>query len=224
MLALLAAVWASSDVLAQAPAKSDAAPAGPRRSEEDLSKRILEELSEEERQRFRAAVNKVWHSEEVEKRRQAMQEANLAYRKALQDEVENLDVSKKVRTVLLRLMHLRFKVEGKASNGGAGQRPGKPDGNPALQPYSEGERAIITAARLKAEKTPSVVEAKLNLDRAVTQRERNLASGGYREAMRKAMEEIDPRVKRIFARRDGVRPRPTDRVPPGERRRAPTKD
>ena len=56
----------------------------------DLTKEILNELTEEERSGLRAAVNEVWQAEEVETRRREMLEANLAYRKALQKEFEEL--------------------------------------------------------------------------------------------------------------------------------------
>jgi hypothetical protein len=179
-------------------------------------------MSDEERQRFRAAINQIWHSEEVEKRRREMQEANLAYRRALQMEIRKLDASNEVRGTLLKILRLRFSQEAKAPDDLAAtagdHQGGKPDRGPA---YSPEEQGILNAARLKAEEVPAVAAAKLNLDRAVTLRERSLASANYRRVMRHAMESADPRVKRILARRDrNPRHRPTDRVPPNDRRRA----
>lgn len=199
--------------------RPDQAAAKPRAGATDTHtvKGILDELSEDERLRFRAAVNEVWHAEEVERRRQAMQEANLAYRRALQQEVQNLDASEKVRSVLLRLIQLRFKSEVKAADGAGRGAPERPGPGAQDQPYTGEDRSIITAARIKAEKTPAVIAAKRNLDGAVTTRQRNLASGEYRQAMRRAMELADPRVKRIFARIDRNpidQPRPTDRRRP----------
>ena len=173
------------------------------------AKRILEEMTEEERESFRAAVNQVWHSDEVEKHRQAMQEANLAYRRALHEEIRKLNASDKVRSVLLRLLKLRFKQEGISPDGAGAPNTAR---QPGMGPrFSEEEQSIVNAARQKAEKTPMVLAAKLNVDRAVTTRDRMVASAQYRRAMRKAMEAADPRVARIFARRDRLRPRPPER-------------
>ena len=183
-------------------------------SEGEVVKRILDTLTKEEREQFRLAVNEVWHAEEVESLRQAMLEANLAYRRALQEEIRTLDASEKVRSVLLKLMQLRFRAGIRAADG-VDSRPGaRPAVGGAGRPRSEEERAIINAARTKAEKTPAVMVAKRNLDRAVTTRQRSVASARYRQAMLRAMEAPDPRVKRIFApaeRKAIDRPRAPDR-------------
>ena len=182
--------------------------------EAERVKRILGELSEEEREQFRVAVNEVWHAEEVERRRQAMQEANLAYRRALQEEIRTVESSDKIRAVLLKLMQLRFKAGGRAVDGVDPGPAARPAVGGARRPRSEAERSIINSARLKAEKAPAVIAATRNLDKAVTTRQRSVASARYRQVMLRAMEVADPRVKRIFAageRKAIERPRTTDR-------------
>jgi hypothetical protein len=218
LVALLAGMSMAPALHAQAPleAKSKGSAEGPRPTDADLSKRIIDELSDEERQRFRAAVNQVWQAEEVKKRRQEMYEANLAYRRALKSAVQNVDAAPKVRAVLLRLMQLRFRQEAKAPEGAAPNASDRPAARPMWLPHSKEDQAILSAARLKAEKVPVVIAAKLKLDQAVTPRERNAAAGNFRVVMRAAMEAADPRVKRLFARRD--RMAPNDRRRPAERR------
>ena len=169
----------------------------------------MDELSEEERESFREAVNQVWNAEEVEKRRKEMQEANLAYRTALHSEVRKLETSEKMRTVLLKLMKLRFRQDSRPPAGSDRVNPNLQTESRPLRP--DADRRVLNAARLKAEKTPSVIEAKRNVDKAVTQREKNFASGKYREVMRRAMIQADPRVERIFQRSDRPRPIPEKR-------------
>ena len=166
----------------------------------DLTKEILSKLTEEERRGLRAAVNEIWQADEVKKRREAMLEANLAYRETLQAEIGEMDVSDNVRSILTKLLQSRFEAEGKVGEG-AGVR------NPRVKPleYSAEERRIITNARLRAEKLPRVIEVKRKLEGALTGRDRNVAAGNYRRVMRAAMEKIDPRVKEILAKRE--RPR-----------------
>ena len=205
LLVLLAAVWFRPELPAQEarPAPQNPRPAAsdrpkPANAEAERLRLILGELSEEERQRFRSAVNEIWHADEVEKRRLAMQEANLAYRKALQDEIRRLEVSPKLRGVLLKLLQSRFRQDGMRV--GDPRASDRPNGSvESDRPYSQEERAILDQARQKAEKTPEAVAAKLKVARAVTSREKALASGEYRRVMMRAMEAADPRVKRIFA-------------------------
>ncbi|MFT4547938.1 MAG: hypothetical protein ACI9UA_000068 [Pseudoalteromonas tetraodonis] len=187
----------------------------------EATKRIVDQLSDEEKQGLRAAVNEIWHVDAVEKRRQAMLEANLAYRKALKDEIGKMEVSQKVRTVLLQLLQYRFRQEG-GVDGGTVREADERGGAATVRPmdYSPEEREIVTRARLKAENQPEVIAAKRQLDMAVTARERNAASGNYRSVMRASMEEADPRVKRILGKRGRdtrQRPRPGERRKPVER-------
>ena len=180
--------------------------------------RIIEGLSDEDRQRLRAAINEIWHAEKVERRRHAMLEANLAYREALQREVGRLEASAEIKAIMLNILKLRFSEEGQVSDGSEG---GAADG-PVAPPLSREERAILKAARTQAEANAAVVAAKGKLAGAVTTRERAAASAHYRRVMRRAMEEADKRVKPILSQRDRhPRHRPTDRPEGGKPRNAP---
>jgi len=218
-LVLAALSLSSAVLLGSAGAQEKPTPADPARGERGRANRILDELSEPERERFRAALNEVWHAEEVERRRQTMLEANLAYRKAIQDEIRKMDASSKVRAILLKIFKSRFDEEsrtGEGRPGFAGDRPGHPgpEGAPRL---SVEERAILKNARLEAEASAEVQAAKDEVTRAVTTRQRSAASGQYRRVMRRAMEQADPRVKQILGRRDHhPRPRPKDPTKPPE--------
>ncbi len=128
-LVLAALSLSSAVLLGSAVAQEKPTPAEPVRGDRGRVNRILDELSEPERERFRAALNEVWHAEEVERRRQTMLEANLAYRKAIQDEIRKMDASSKVRAILLKILKLRFDEEsrtGEGRAGFAGDRPGHP--------------------------------------------------------------------------------------------------
>lgn len=205
------------------PAQDKPAETGGRAAGGERARGILDGLSEEDRQRFRAAVNEVWHAEKVERRRKAMLEANLAYREALQEEIRQLDVPSDVRANLLKIMKLRFVDEtagGDLGHGGANDHGGA--GGSGAAKLSEQERAILKAARVQAEATAEVIVAKEEVAAAVTARDRLAASANFRRAMRHAMEQADPRVRPILARRDQhPKPRPSERQEAGKPRKAP---
>ncbi|MGI9243318.1 MAG: hypothetical protein ACR2RV_21145, partial [Verrucomicrobiales bacterium] len=168
---------------------------GPRHGDGARARGILEELTAEERQRLRTALNRIWHAEEVEQRRQAMLEANLAYRKALNEEIRKMDASSKERSIMLKILELRFNDDGGGERGKPGRGGDRPDltAPDEMLRLSEEDRSILKAARTKAEASPALMAAKDQVNQAVTTRERAAASGHYRRVMRREMERADPR-------------------------------
>ena len=152
------------------------------------SEKLLESLTEEERQKVRSAVAAVWGDPAVMKARKKMADAGEELKVALRDAVEREDPE--VREILKRMLSHG------AENGGLRFGPGFRG-----KPLDPEDRKIMDEARAKAQELDVVVAAREKRENAETVAEQFEASREFQEIIYKEMVKIDPRVEKILARR-----------------------